>query len=143
VADGGNVIHFNKKSYEDLIRFIDEVNSDLEKLFLKAQATMSLDGSLGDSLRPGSPGWTVIKRLKDAATAFGNSVHEKFTNLNGEWTQYVTALKSAIDFFEKHDDLATSSAQDFLTDHPDLGNLGGGGGGGGRGGGGSTGGASP
>jgi len=42
VADGGNVIHFNKKSYEDLIRFIDEVNSDLEKLFLKAQATMSV-----------------------------------------------------------------------------------------------------
>lgn len=133
MVDGGNVIHFNKASYQDLIRFIDEVNSDLEKLFLKAQPTMSLDGSLGDTLRPGSPSWTVVKRLKDAATAFGKSVQEKFTNLNGEWTQYVTALRDAIDFFEKHDDLATTSAQDFLNDHPDLGNLGGGGGGSGGG----------
>jgi len=143
VVDSGNVIHFNKASYEDLIRFIDEVNTDLETMFLKAQPTMSLDGSLGETLRPGSPGWTVVKAVKDAAAGFGKSVHEKFTNLNDEWTQYVTALRGAIDFFEKHDDLATSSAQDFLTDHPDLGNLGGGGGGGGRGGGGSTGGASP
>ncbi len=124
MADDGHVIHFNKKSYQDLIRFVDETSNELDKRFLKARSTLTLDGTLGDAVRPGSPNWAPVKQVKDGAKQFGGSVHEKFLAVDEDWTQYKSDLKDAIDIFEKHDDLATVSADEFVKEHPDLGGQG-------------------
>ncbi len=121
MADDGRVIHFNKNSYQDLIRFVDETVKDLEKRFLRARSTLTLDVTLGDFVRPGSPKWAPVARVKEGAKVFGGSVHDKFLAVNEEWTQYISDLKDAIDIFEKADDLATVSAEDFVKEHPHFG----------------------
>jgi hypothetical protein len=127
VADDGHVIHFKKNSYQELIRFVDETNGELERRFLEARPTLSLDSTLGEAVRPGSETWAPVKQIKSGATAFGDSVHKDFLALDDDWTQYKSGLKDAIDIFEKHDDLATVSASEFVKEYPDLGNQGGGG----------------
>jgi hypothetical protein len=65
-----------------------------------------------------------VKQVKDGAKVFGGSVHDKFLALGEDWTQYKSNLKDAIDIFEKHDDLATTSAEAFLEEYPDFGTQG-------------------
>jgi hypothetical protein len=117
---GAPVIKFDSGAWQMLERFVDEVKTDLDSTFLKATSGLKLDASLKTELHPGSESWPVVAALTDAAKGFGDSVQTQFTTLSDDWDTFVRALMDGERIFEDHDDLATMSAQDLLSEDPDL-----------------------
>ena len=120
MADDGKVIRFDKAAYDDLIRFVDGATADLESKFIKPRAGIRLDSYLKDEVKPGADTWPPAGNIKTSAGSFGDSVYTRLKGLKDDWKQFLHGLNSAEDVFQKHDDLAAMSAQDFLEEHPDF-----------------------
>jgi hypothetical protein len=112
-------IKYDKATFENLIKFIDDTEQLINKKVLTTTAN-TLDGELGDYIKPGAPDWTPVKHLIEKASAFGGSVNEKFLALSDELAQYKKDLIDAKKVFEDTDDLAKVEASKFLEDHPGL-----------------------
>src|SRR6266568_4642191 len=101
----GKITTFDRGHYDNLVKWLDGVDQDLNTNIAGPKAGVRLDATLGSGISPGSPNWPTAKALVDSATAFGSSVTARYTDLGTDWEQYVTALKNARDVFEHTSDL--------------------------------------
>jgi hypothetical protein len=121
--DSGKITAFDKDHYDQLITYLNGVNTDVNTSpsALGASANLKLDGTLDTMLHPGSQSWGVAQKLTGQAKTFGDSVHARYNSIETEVRTFNSALKDAEDVFNDTKDLATYDASQFSQNYPDVG----------------------
>ncbi len=118
-----HITQFDKAHYEQLIRFLTDVDDNLnhDPQALGVGANLKLDSTLGSRLHAGSQKWSVVQGFTDRAKSFGTSANARYTETESSVRTFATALNNAKDVFDETDDLATYDASKFVNDYPDVG----------------------
>ena len=116
----GKVTAFNRAEYDNLIRWIDSVDRDLNARLNRPRPGVRRDETLGGGIYPGSSKWPPAANYTAKAKVFGKSAVDRYAELSKDWEQFVLALRDARDVFESTDNLNRVSATKFVHDHPGV-----------------------
>jgi hypothetical protein len=118
------VVKFDENAYRELIHFIEGFKSTLDFEFLRSVPDMTLDDSLGDDVKPGSPNWKRASKIQERAGAFGGSVSTHFTQLSHNCGDLGDMLVEGLGIFKNCSDLAAIDASTLIDQFPDFGSSG-------------------
>jgi hypothetical protein len=121
--NSGRITAFDKSHYDQLIKYLQTVDDGINtsEYALGPSAKLKLDTTLSSTFHPGADSWPLAKSFVTQAATFGNSVHTRYTAVEGDVRTFYKALKGAEDVFDDTNDLTTYDASRFEQNYPDVG----------------------